>query len=447
MITSFSISGETIYIDSENGNFSLIEEELYTHRSKLIRHAPEYSKDLYSTITFCLEISDVCNLNCSYCFNNDKSGNRMSFDVAKESLDYLFSLFPNAQKYFIDVSGDGEPLLSMSLIEQIAKYAHDKSNEIDREVTVSLVSNGFLLTPSIVKKLQDMNILFGVSIDGCKENHNLLRKDKSGKETFDIIMKNVYKKEDRYFIGCAVTITNHVFDLNESITDLKKLFNTISIKPARSKEYGIDYKSLPLWKNEYNRLEKRLESEIKNRDFSTLFALLNGDDYFGKFIYRSFLNLKALSRCDCATGRIAVSVNGSFYPCPALIDSSLSLGDNSSGFNSKAAQAIYQHQTERKECSFCVFRYSCGGECIAENRTINPVMCEFKKHLILLSMLLEEHCRSLPLDAYDKIYDFCIMKKDRLCEDPKLREYRNQHMDMSFVDAKKGYDAKKRRDI
>ncbi len=447
MITSFSISGETIYIDSETGNFSLLEDELYTHRSKLIKHAPEYSKYLYPTITFCLEISDGCNLSCSYCFNNDKTGKRMSFDVARKSLDYLFNLLPSAEKYFIDVSGDGEPLLSMPLIKQIAEYAHDKSNEIDREVTVSLVTNGVLLTPSVAKKLQDMNILFGVSIDGCKTNHNLLRKDKSGKETFDIIWKNVSKIENRYFIGCAVTITNHIFDLNESITELKKLFNTISIKPVRSREYGIDHKSLPLWKNEYNRLEKRLESELINRDFSTLFALLNGDDYFGKFIYRSFLNLKALSRCDCATGRIAVSLNGLFYPCPALIDGSLSLGDSSNGFDSKNAQAIYQHQTERKECSSCVFRYSCGGECFAENTSTNPIMCDFKKHLILLSMVLEEHCRSLPLDIYDRIYDFCIMKKERLFEDPKLREYRNQHIDIPFVEVKQDYDNKKRRNI
>ena len=178
----------------------------------------------------------------------------------------------------------------MRLTEPLSHYAKKKRDELDREVTVGLVCNGTLLSTTIVKRLQEMNILFGVSIDGCKNNHDTHRKDVDGNGTYDLIMKNVSNIKERKYLGCAVTITNDVFDINDAISDLKRFFETISIKPVRSSTNGIDQHSLPMWKNEYDKLEKRLEKEVEKKDFSTLFCLLNGDDYFGKFIFRSFLN-------------------------------------------------------------------------------------------------------------------------------------------------------------
>lgn len=443
MISSFPILNEIIFIDEQNGNFSINRDELLTIGSYPINKAPSYSHNLYSTIVFCLEISNACNLRCSYCFNQNKDGTKMSFETATKALDYLFATFSMAQKFFIDVSGAGEPLLCMGLIEQLSRYAKKKSDEIDREVTVSLVCNGTLLSTTIVKRLQEMNILFGVSIDGCKNNHDTHRKDVDGNGTYDLIMKNVSNIKERKYLGCAVTITNDVFDINDAISDLKRFFETISIKPVRSSTSGIDQYSLPMWKNEYDKLEKRLEKEVEKKDFSTLFCLLNGDDYFGKFIFRSFLNSKALTRCDCASGRIAVSVDGQFFPCPALINSEYPLGNLEKGFDSLMAQNIYGCQTERNKCQTCFFRFSCGGECIAENKEPNPVMCEFKKHLILLSMVFEEHCRYLPCESYQKIYDFCLEKKSRLIEDPKFRTFRRNYPGYTFSDARKIYDSMK----
>lgn len=443
MIYNFTVLGETIYIDSDNGNFSLNMQEVISHGLYNIRKSPVYSHNLYSSITFCLEISDVCNLSCSYCFNPNKSGRKMNFDTAKKTLDSLFEEFPYAQKYFADVSGAGEPLLSMNLIEQLSEYVEGKSDQIDKEVTLCLVSNGILLTTPVVEKLQKMNVLFGVSIDGSRESHNRYRKDKSGRDTYDFIIDQVKNISDRQYVGCAVTITDVVFDLNESITELKKIFKTISIKPVRSDKLGIKGTALTLWENEYEKLERRLESEIGHNDLSTLFCLLNGDDYFGKFIIRSFLDQKALLRCDCATGRVAVSVDGSFYPCPALINPEYQLGDDDAGFDSSSAENIYNYQIQRKECTLCPFRYMCGGECMALSLKPNYDTCEFKKHLILLSMILEEHCRYLFKDTYQKIYDFCLMKKRRQEENKEFREYRERHKDVSFTEAKKQYDSNK----
>ena len=80
MISSFPILNETIFIDEQNGNFSINRDELLTIGSYPIDKAPSYSHNLYSTIVFCLEISNACNLRCSYCFNRNKDGTKMSFE-------------------------------------------------------------------------------------------------------------------------------------------------------------------------------------------------------------------------------------------------------------------------------------------------------------------------------------------------------------------------------
>lgn len=436
---TFTVKNTPIYINEEDGNFSIYRHEVELSSPVKIQQAPNYNHSLYECMSFCLEISDVCNLRCSYCFNQGKTGKRMSIKDAERSLDLLFSEFPNAEKYFIDLSGAGEPLMNLSLIDAIAQYAKQKSDEIDREVTVTLVSNGTLLSKPVAEHLQKKSILFGVSIDGNKENHDTYRVYANGRGSFDDIVKNIKSIKHRQYVGCAITITKTVFSLLDVLKELSEIFMTLSVKPVRSGTLGLDEESCNAWLKEYEILEAYLEHGILNKDLSLIFKLLNGDDFFGKFILRSFLNIKALSRCDSGIGRIAVSTEGKFYPCPALIGSNLVLGDVESGFDSESAKKIYRSLIERKECEACPFRFACGGNSLAEDKKQNPVMCKFKKGLILLAMLLEEKTRNYP-EQYTRIIDFCLEKVSRTKENADLRRYRNDRPNISFTTAKQQFD-------
>ncbi len=442
----YDILGESIYIDKRNGNFSSSYEELAEFPFSEVEPAPEYSNNLYRSITFCLEISDACNLKCSYCFNENKTGKKMSFEKAERYLNYLFKIFNKAERYFIDVSGCGEPLLNLKLINQIADYAKQKSDEIDREIVVSFVTNGTLLSEEIVRFLQKKGILFGVSLDGNEFAHDSHRKFINGVGTYSSIMRNISAINHREYLGCAVTITKEVFPLLSSLQELNRYFSTISVKPVRSKECGIDKESCLAWLKEYEKLERYLEQRVSIGDTSLLFCLLNGDDYFGKFILRSFLGIKALSRCDGATGRIGISIDGSFYPCIAMIGSNEKLGDLVNGFDFRSARRFYIKQIVRSDCERCDFRFLCGGECAverSEHNGLNDMMCNFKKGLVLLSMIFEEHCRCFGNDIYDKIINFCMEKRKRTREDPLLRKYRDSHKNLSFTQAREHFYATK----
>jgi radical SAM protein with 4Fe4S-binding SPASM domain len=120
--------------------------------------------------------------------------------------------------------------------------------------------------------------------------------------------------------------------------------------------------------------------------------LLNGDDYFGKFIRQSFSGLYQPIRCNAGFARISLDTNGKIYACPAAAEvNDLCLGtiDTLNNINQKDFQMLFYEQVDKEEpCASCEVRHSCGGECLVEKRLnngVNEIMCIYKKHLIYLA--------------------------------------------------------------
>ena len=290
MIFSFNVFNKEFFIDDKTGDFD--NDFLKLAFRNLNQEKVEYyiSLENYnpSFATFCINISNACNLKCDYCFNQNKNGTSLKFEDIKDYLDLCFESFPNKDKYFIDLSGKGEPLLFLSLIFKIKEYCDIISNKLQREVLVSFVTNGVLLTKNLANSLQDKGILFGVSIDGNREIHNKHRKDTSNGETYDLVINNVKNIDNKEFIGAAVTLTKDVFSLIDSIKELSLTFKTISYKPVRKCELSFDKGITKLWLKEYEKLTLFLIHEIKKGNFIYIFSLLNGDDDGAKFIRRMF---------------------------------------------------------------------------------------------------------------------------------------------------------------
>lgn len=72
----------------------------------------------------------------------DRPDENMTIDEAKRFIDFIISEFPKAEKYIVDPTGSGEPLLRMDFIIELAEHCHFKSNEICKEVLPMLVTNG-----------------------------------------------------------------------------------------------------------------------------------------------------------------------------------------------------------------------------------------------------------------------------------------------------------------
>ena len=119
-----------------------------------IANTNTYQKELFKTIYISLHASSKCNMKCKYCFMQVRPDVNITIDEAKRFIDFIIFEFPKAEKFIVDPTESGEPLLRMGFILKLSEYCHLKSNEICKEVLPMLVTNGTLLTKENVDKLQ-----------------------------------------------------------------------------------------------------------------------------------------------------------------------------------------------------------------------------------------------------------------------------------------------------
>jgi len=446
MTKQYLAFNKTIYIDPNTSNFSFFENLLETKSEENQPFLYDESIIRPKTVTLCVNVSSMCNLSCDYCFNDQKTSTSLSLDSIKGFLADAFLYFSECEKFFVDLSGKGEPLLFLETILKINRYCIEFSNKIRKEILVSFVSNGVLLLKAISNVLQKEGILFGVSLDGTRLNHDLHRKDKAGNGTFDKIIENIRDIENHDYVGCAITLTKNVFDLTSTLVELNRYFKTISVKPSRTCSVSFDRGSLSKWLNEYDKLTLYMLNQcLCNKDTTLLFCLLNGDDYFGKFLFRCFLNQRVLTRCDAGVGRITLNCDENLYLCPASSMYITFRLNRHFAENKEIVSDIYSKQLKKKNCSDCPFKYLCGGECLVElkinNDQNNLLMCEYKKHLILLAMYFQQMLLFKDLDLFLKIRTFCEEKVLRYGENKELSNFLNMHPSLNFTEGKKEFDS------
>lgn len=437
-IIELSYKDKIIYYDVDSAqnsyDISYLENNIFE-----INKPSRITYNNYPRITFCIEVTNFCNLNCKYCFNQNKNNKKMTSEQLQKILDKLFSLYPNKEKYFIDLSGDGEPLTNIDGILFVEEYALKKQEEIRKEINVSFVTNGTLLTKENVKKLENKGtIIYGISIDGSKKVHDSNRVFINNKGTFNSIIKNLKHIKRKEFLGCAVTISNNVFSLKKELIKLRKYFNTISVKPVRS--LFLTKALVEKWNSEYEKLADYLLLSIKNNDYSLLFSLLNGDDYFGKFIIKAFMNGISLNRCDAGGGRIFVDINNNVFPCVALSQYKLQY-DNIESLNPSFFQALLDNGLNKNECKNCDFINICGGECFVEqqiHKGLNKNMCLMKKKLITLSLYFKEESKNIG-NSYQIIKNFIAEKRRLLGVDKEYKRIVQQNPTKSFEQCKELY--------
>lgn len=402
----------------------------------------------YKVIYISLHASTQCNMSCTYCFLTDRKSNcHINFDMARNFIDYIIDKYPHADKYIVDPTGSGEPLLRVGLITQIGEYCKVKSDEINKEVLPMLVCNGTLLNDKIVDKLRNAGILFGVSIDGTKKAHDANRIDHKNKGTYKVIIDNVKAIKDKTLLGAATTLNAKNTNLVETLKHLNKYFPTVSIKSVRSNNplIGINKTNINTIKEEYERLFRFVLKKTLRGNLSYVSSLLNGDDYWGKFLVRVILNQKIITRCDAGVGRYSLASDGKIYACPAAIGiKELEIGDNLKGIDLEKQKKIANTLLNKKKCNGCIAKYVCGGECMITSfyskgliDSKDEIMCEFKRHLFHLALKFKYNLMLKNKKYYQIIYDGCIEKVNRFKNDDELYEVLIKSKQYSFTELKR----------
>ena len=176
---------------------------------------------LTRTVTF--QVTDKCNLACTYCYQINKSVRRMRFEDAKLFIDKLLSgedgfneyvSVKNSPGIVIEFIG-GEPFLEVDLIDQIVDYFRLRTIELNHpwadKFCISICSNGVLYTDPKVQKFLQKNkdcISFSVTLDGNKELHDACRVFPDGRGSYDLAEYATQDWMNRgYYMGSKITIS------------------------------------------------------------------------------------------------------------------------------------------------------------------------------------------------------------------------------------------------
>lgn len=145
-----------------------------------------------------------------------------------------------------------------------------------------------------------------------------------------------------------------------------------------------------------------------------------------------------MNRCDASISRFSCDLDGNIYPCSAATCDSIFV------LKERLKQVFKENLIAQvNRCLDCPFKKMCGGECLIEvayNHGINPIMCQFKRHLILLTTYLELTCWNKNPDLYSKLQAFSIEKQRRYQKDPNLYQFLSNHPELNFVEGKKQFD-------
>lgn len=334
--------------------------------------------------SICLNVTNKCNLNCIYCFENHISDSSfMSIKIAKKSVDFLLKQNPTGSKFSVVFFG-GEPLLNFKLIKETIKYCSSISKKTNKEFTYSITTNGTILNTEIIYYFKKYKFNIIVSLDGKKEIHNYYRRYKNNEGTYERIISNIneLKKNNINFIARATIGTKYItlveiaefFERNNILFDFDfvQYVNTTNITKKETEFTKHQLEELAI---QYAKLISFYYNKIRKAEAIYWIGLKN---YLSKIHFRIIKNVK----CRAGRSYIAIDPIGNIFPCQNFVGYSKYIAGNIyQGINVKNIQKLKPLNIEEyDDCRKCTIRYLCGGGCVAQNYSVNNIREKIPKY-------------------------------------------------------------------
>ncbi len=264
---------------------------------------------------------------CKYCYlvgKNEKE--RMGFDIAKKTVDYLLDeknrhLF-NEDSVIFDFIG-GEPFLEIELIDKICDYIkvqlYEKNHPWFNSYRFSFSTNGLMYDDEKVQNYIKKNynhVSIGITIDGTREKHDLNRVYKNSKGSYDDTVEKIPLWLEQFpHAGTKVTISSpDIPYIKESVLHLYCL---------GIKEVNINCIFESVWEEGDDMLFEeqlvQLADAIIEKGYYKEYVCSFFSETLGKPLDKVFDNQNW-----CGSGRmLAVDSEGNFYPCVRFAQYSL----------------------------------------------------------------------------------------------------------------------------
>ncbi len=307
-----------IYTDSYNDGISKAFPELFENR-----HQDKVGVGADGDVfvhNFTFQTTERCSLNCTYCYQFNKSPMRMDFDIAKKFIDnlltdqYGYINRYNSPAIIIEFIG-GEPLLEIRLTRKIYEYFLDRCYELDHPWftmhRLSICSNGLQYFDEDVQEFfkdYSQNVSFNISIDGNKELHDACRIQPNGEGSYDIDIAALnhysshYTPERNSKMTLAPQNMRYLFDsvvdfINQGMTSIN--LNCVFEEGWNQQTAKVEYEQL-----------KKLADYILENDLEHLYIAIFNERQEGMQSKYSDGNF-----CGGLGSMLSLRPNGQFYPC------------------------------------------------------------------------------------------------------------------------------------
>lgn len=370
-----------------------------------------------------LQVTQNCNLRCSYCpftQNNEKTRSHkninMSWEVAKQSIDYLYEHSVDSERVNISFYG-GEPLYNFNLIKQSIAYFDNLF--IGKHVNHSMTINATLLNKDICEFLEKYDFNLMISLDGNKETNDNNRKFAIGTNSvFEVIIKNLKMIEQNFPKLFERLFINMVLDPSKSMDGYTNLFvehkfmNKIRVRSSEiddlfsddHKNMNLDYIQKDIYL-QFLMLVDILEIQEINDEINILSEIKK--DIIGlmnplkeRLPFREI----ELPSGPCIPGcnKLFVDVNGNFYACEKFSETieDAKIGNIKTGLDVEKSKIILNGSSFIKEDCVQCFAFNDCTSCFKDfpngpnDKTDKKIKCNtikngFHRNLIIRAFLEE----------------------------------------------------------
>ena len=334
-----------------------------------------WKNDESKTVTFI--VTKDCQLVCKYCYLVGKnSKERMSFETAKKSIDYLLSSpkHSNEEAVVFEFIG-GEPFLEIDLIDQICDYIktqlYIKEHHWFNAYRFSFSTNGLNYHTNKVQQFIEKNkshLSIGITIDGTEIKHDLNRVYKDGRGSYKDVLRNIplWLKQ---FPGAGTKVTISSADIPYICESVLHLYS-LGIE-----EVNINCVYEDVWKegddsifeNQLIKLaDQIIEKELYKKYTCSIFSMKIGKPVSVLLENHNF----------CGAGKmISIDAAGNFYPCTRFAQYSLRnkkaliIGNMNDGIDENKLRpflTLDRFTQCKRECLECEVAGGCGW-CSGEN--------------------------------------------------------------------------------
>ena len=339
-----------------------------------------HEKQLARTVTF--QVTDACNLRCTYCYQINKGHHVMPFSIARKFVDYLLNadesnthINPTISPAIILEFIGGEPLLEIGLIDQIIDYFLDQAirrhHPWAKAYMISICSNGVLYFDprfqEFIKKYRS-HLSFSISIDGNKKLHDACRVFPDGSGSYDIAIRGVkhYREFWHGKMGSKMTLApGNIKYTYEAIRNLVELgYTQIFANCVFEQGWNYDYAKIF-----YCQLKQLADYLIQSKAYRDVYVSL-----FDKTIGRPLPENDRDNWCGGTGYMLAVDWKGDIYPCIRYMESSLGtkvppliIGNVNSGIMAtpqqqqcvKCLKCIDRRTQSTDKCFYCPIARGC----------------------------------------------------------------------------------------